>query len=500
MNITDPIRRQAAATPHAAAFVRRNATVSYRQLDRLLDAMARRALDGGLRAGDLVALAFPDVPGSGAEFRYFTLALALARAGIATMSADASDDASDDAIAACFADNARNAVPAPSRVIVDDAWFAAPPDTVAVAPVPSHADGAAICRILTTSGTTGTSKRIAISHEIMMRRLSGSAVGSPYPAKPVVVVHMGPWTNIGFRHTLRALYAGGAIVLARKPDELLRAVEQRGVNYLLLAPAALAALVDVVPERGGPLHGLEWVEVTGAYLPQVLYERARERLGPSIVTSYGSSEAGNTAWALRSDLEGRPGAVGRVLPDVTVEAVDDEDRPLPPGATGILRLRGPGSVRGYWRDDEASAQAFRGGWFYPGDLGSVAADRMLTIAGRAQDVINVGGNKIHPRVIEEALLAVPGVADAVAFGVPGANGIPEVWAALVVPGELAKKRLEETCRQLGYAAPKRIVRVAALPRNPTGKVLRGELAALATRSTVAGGVASDGPPRAADAS
>ena len=132
MNITDPIRRQAAATPHAAAFVRRNATVSYRQLDRLLDAMARRALDGGLRAGDLVALAFPDVLGSGAEFRYFTLSLALARAGIATMSADASDDA----IAACFADNARNAVPAPSRVIVDDAWFAAPPDTVAVAPVP----------------------------------------------------------------------------------------------------------------------------------------------------------------------------------------------------------------------------------------------------------------------------------------------------------------------------------------------------------------------------
>ena len=159
----------------------------------------------------------------------------------------------------------------------------------------------------------------------------------------------------------------------------------------------------------------------------------------------------------------------------------------------LVRLRTDSGVDGI-------GDTYSGGWFYPGDLGSVAADRMLTIAGRAQDLINVGGNKIHPRVIEEALLAVPGVADAAAFGVPGASGIPEVWVALVVRGELAKKRLEETCRQLGYAAPKRIVRVTALPRNPTGKVLRGELAALATRSTVAGGDASDGRPRAVDAS
>ena len=477
MNITDPIRRQAAAAPRAAAIVRRGATVSYRQLDRLLDVLARRALDVGLRAGDLVALAFPDIPGSGAEFRYFALSLALARAGIATKSADASDDG----IAACVAGMARNAVPAPRVVIADDAWFAIPADTLAVDPVPSHDDGAAICRIITTSGTTGTSKRVAVSHELMMRRLAGSAIGSPYPAKPVVVVHIGPWSNIGFRHMLRALYAGGAIVLARKPDEILRAIAQRGVNYVLLAPAALATLVDTVPEGRGPLRGPEWLEVTGAYLPQALYERARERLCPAIVTSYGSSEAGNTAWSLRSDLDGLPGAVGRLLPDVDVEAVDDDDRPLPPGEVGILRVRGPGNVQSYWRDDDATARTFRGGWFYPGDLGSVSADRMLTIAGRAQEVVNVGGNKVHPRVVEEALRAVPGVADAAAFGVPNADGIPEIRAALVVRGELARKPLEDTCRQLGYAAPKRFVRVAALPRNAAGKVLRGELVALATR-------------------
>lgn len=486
MNITDPIRRHANATPNAPAIIRWNATITYRQFDRMLDGIARRILDLGFGPGDVVRLAFPDLPGSGAAFRFLVLSLAMARAGVGTTAADEFDDC----LSACFSGEAGTATRAPRSVLVDDAWFESPPETVEVGIVPSHADGTTICRIVSTSGTTGTAKRVAVSHDIMVRRLEGGEALGPYPAEPVAIIHIGPWSNAGFRNVLRVLHAGGALVLARKPHEILRAIARHGVNYLFLAPAALASIVEVVPAGHGPFHGLEWVEVTGSYLPQPLYEQARARLCPNIVTSYGSTEAGNVASAKRSDLEEHPGAVGFVMPGVEVEAVDDDCRPLPPGVMGAIRIRSRTCVTGYFGDDETTSQTFRDGWFFPGDVGSVSVDRLLTIAGRKSDLINIGGNKISPRIIEEALLSVPGVVDAAAFGVPDAHGIPGIWAAIVVRGALAKGRLEATCRSLAFAGPKRVLRVEALPRNANGKVVREDLVKIAlnaSRSIQSGG-------------
>ena len=475
MNITDPIRAHARATPDAPAILRRNGAVTYRQLDRLLDALALRAIELGLAPGDRVGLAFPDTPGSQAAYRFLTLALAMARIGVATKAAEPDDEG----FAACLMADATTRTRAPRRVVVDGGWFESPPASVEIAAVPASAGGSAVCRVFSTSGTTGTSKRVAISHEIMNRRIEGGTRLGPYPQRPVVVVHIGPWSGVGFRNMLRALHAGGAILLARRPDEILHGVIRRGVNYMLLAPATLAAIVDAIPAGHGPFPGLEWVEVTGSFLPQPLYEKARTRLTPNIVTSYGSTEAGNIAWARRADLEGSPGAVGFLLPWVEVEAVDADGAPLPAGEVGEIRIRTRTAVACYEGDDRATASAFRNGWFHPGDLGSVSADRMLSIVGRVSDLINIGGNKVGPRVVEDALLGVPGIADAAAFGVPDANGIPEVWAAIVVRGTLARSQLDATCRGLAFAAPKRILTMDALPRNANGKVLRDELVRLA---------------------
>lgn len=482
MNLTEPIRQRAKARPEDPAIIRWNAVVTYRQLDRMLDAVARRTLDHGLRPGEVVGLAFPDLPGSGAVYKFFVLTLALARAGVAVKAAEESDEG----LAACFTSDAGTVTRAPRKVVVDDTWFENLADTVEVADFPMHADGRTTYRIATTSGTTGTSKRVSLSQEMGIRRTEGGEGSAPFPEKPVAIVHIGPWSGAGFRNMLRTLYDGGTLVLARRPDEILRAIARHGVNYLLLAPAALGTVVDAIPAGQAPLLEHGWVEVTGSFLPQSLFEQARSRLCPNIVTSYGSTEAGGVAWGMRSDLEGHPGAVGFVIPGFEVQAVDDDHRPLPPGAVGRIRMRGRTCVDHYDDDPEATARAFRDGWFYPGDLGSVSADGMLSIAGRASDLINIGGNKISPTVIEEALLAVPGVADAAAFGVPDRHGIPEVWAALVIRGTLAKGRLEATCRGLAFAAPKRILRMDALPRNVTGKVMREELVKIALGTVTSG--------------
>ncbi|CAG0948885.1 fatty-acyl-CoA synthase [Burkholderiales bacterium] len=475
MNIADPIRRHARTIPHAPACIRHDRVVSYAQFDRTIDAVARRALDLGLAAGDHVGVCYPDHPGSGAYYRFLVTALALARIGIAVKSTEGGEEG----LVACFSPDAGRQG-GPSRwITVDDAWFDGPDPSHAAPQVESHAGGTAICRIFSTSGTTGTAKCVAVSHDLMFRRIRDDRQLGPYPVTPIVIVHVGPWAGVGFRHALRALWTGGALVPARLPAQIFRAIARHRVNCMLVAPATLSALVEAAPDDRTSLSSLKSIEVTGSSLPRPLFEEARRRLCPSILSSYGSTEAGNVAWSRVSDLEGRPDAVGYVVPGQEVEAVDDDDRPLPAGTVGILRIRGATCADGYFRDEEASARTFRGGWFYPGDLGSVSADGLLTIAGRVSEVINIGGSKFSPRVVEEALLTVSGIVDAGAFGLPDALGIPSVCAAIVTRGTLATGALEAVCRGLDYAAPRSIVRLAQIPRNENGKILRAELARLA---------------------
>lgn len=233
MNVTGPIRRDASAAPHASAIVRHRGDVSYRQLDRLLDAPALRVIDLGFQPADIARLAFPDVTGSGSAFRFFVLALGIARAGDSTKLAEASDEP----FVACFTDTAGAAAGTRRSIVVDESWFDAPPDTVEIDAVASHADVAAIGRIAVTSGTAGTSKQVALSHDVMVRRIEGRGAVDVHPAQPVVVVHIGPRSNVGFRIVLRALNAGATIAMARSPGDFLRAIAPQGVDCVVLAPA-----------------------------------------------------------------------------------------------------------------------------------------------------------------------------------------------------------------------------------------------------------------------
>src|SRR6185436_651585 len=124
----------------------------------------------------------------------------------------------------------------------------------------------------------------------------------------------------------------------------------------------------------------------------------------------------------------RPDVTGRLAPWIEAQAVDESDRPLPDGEGGILRYRSPHFVREYYDDPEASARAFRGGWFYPGDIGTVAG-RLLTLHSRVDDVINLGGLKVNPNSVEAVLVQHPGVAEAGVFATARANGTARLTAA-----------------------------------------------------------------------
>jgi acyl-CoA synthetase (AMP-forming)/AMP-acid ligase II len=110
---------------------------------------------------------------------------------------------------------------------------------------------------------------------------------------------------------------------------------------------------------------------------------------------------------------------------MVVETVDDADQPLAPGKEGLIRIRGPYNVQGYVGDPGESARAFRNGWFYPGDIGSLTRSNLLIITGRQKTVMNIGGDKVKPELIENVLTSFEGIDEAGAFGFVNDYGTPQ---------------------------------------------------------------------------
>lgn len=176
-----------------------------------------------------------------------------------------------------------------------------------------------------------------------------------------------------------------------------------------------------------------------------------------------------------------------MTPGIRIEIVDDHDRALAPGREGIVRVASEFAVDCYIDDPAESAQVFRDGWFYPGDIGALTADNLLIIAGRQNDVLNVGGSKMAAEKVEAVLLSFEGVSEAAAFTIAGASGVEEIWAAIVCGDAVDIEGLRSHCRPRMPAVfvPARIVALKSLPTNAMGKVDRQRLKETLTAGTPA---------------
>jgi len=231
------------------------------------------------------------------------------------------------------------------------------------------------------------------------------------------------------------------------------------------------------------VNALEDVEVGGGTLSARLLALAQHRLAPRVSVNYGSTECGRVAGALADVVARYPGAAGYAYPGVELRVVDEADRPLPAGTEGILAIRSPHNAERYLGSPELSASVFRNGWVYPGDRAVLGADGLLIIAGRVDDVINDGGVKVSPHVLEEAMMALGDVREVAVFGVVNGVGETRVCAAIVPEIPLNANDYLARCRErLGARAPVFIMHMESLPRNANGKVLRTELARIALRA------------------
>ncbi len=480
MNITDPIRHFAQNSPDAPAVLNFGDLITYAQLDAVIDAIAARIAAMGLAAGDVAGVQLSD------NYGQLAFTLALARLGVAAAtSADVMRGVGKVARKTCFADAARSAGIAGGSTLVDESWWRSPARGERVARVPSHPDAKATCMITGSSGTTGIPKAFAISHELMCRRMYHKWLGTRMPDSARQICTLGIESYYGFGTALKALWTRGLVAASLPWADIHAAIALHRINCLVASPAQLSKILEELPASAAPYPTLEYVEVSGSTLPPRLAAQARARLSPNLYVGYGSAETAGVARGPVETLAQHPGAVGWVDPGVLVEVVDADGRPLPAGSEGVVRVRSPYAIAAYLGDAEANAQAFRDGWFYPGDVGVLADTGLLSIAGRTGEIINAGGVKVSPQYIENVVLENPDIAEAAVFTLTReATGIEEIWVAIVQRRPVDTAALHAHCaRRLGGRAPKSILLTAVLPRNANGKLLREQLVAMAASAT-----------------
>lgn len=476
MNITDVILQRARQQPDSIAFVERDRPLRYAGLDRAIRLAAAGLAARGVGEGSRVAIDVAHLP------RHLILTLAIARLRAVSVSIpDAATPAG--ALAMLRAVGVERIVGLERRPGLDALEFIAADATLTrgLGAEESTAYGPAAddlpWRIIWSTGTTGTPKPIAITHDRALALTFAQQAVMPYGPRDVLYLALGMGPMFGLIHGLRAL-AFGARVLGQVTGalETFELCERMGATHFVTSPAIAGKLVTVLTGRSPRLPRMQ-LYLSGASVPPALRESISSRLTPRIGVIYGTTETGMTALSDPQTFAAHPQSSGRVVPWMQVEAVDEQDRPLPPGTDGELRIRGIGMARGYLGDEQASARVFRDGWFCPGDVGHVTADGLVVVRGRSADVLSAGGNKVSPETIEQALERHPGVAEAAAFVASSADGRRWLAAAIVPRGGFDAQTLREHCReQLGANAPAVLVPLRSIPRSALGKILRGQLA------------------------
>lgn len=289
------------------------------------------------------------------------------------------------------------------------------------------------------------------------------------------VAHVG-----GLAMLLRAVQLGNALVLPADASDLDGETRRHATTHVSVVPTQLARWVEAA--RGAAPPTLRCVLVGGAPLDPALLERARH-VGFPVRATYGLSEAASQV--ATQAVEDPPTSCGKPLPGVTVRIEDEAGTPVGAGLAGRICVRGATLFVGYLDDDATTKEVLRGGWLRTGDRGHVDGAGHLFVAGRGDDVIVSGGEKIDPTEVEAVLLLHPMVADACVVGVPDPEWGQAVVAAVVPRGgatPTAAELREHCARSLArYKCPKRVEVVAAIPRTLTGKARRSQVRAALTR-------------------
>ena len=340
-----------------------------------------------------------------------------------------------------------------------------------------------LAEILYTSGTTGTPKGVACtSRNLLAHDLPTD--GAATQTDPVSFLHCFPIGTQAGQETLRVplrIARRTAIALPGfDPALLCDLVERHRVARLQLVPAMAQVLVASDAVGRADLSSVRRVILYSAHAPPALFARLAAAFpSASLWNAYALTEAGSARTLTRWDPE-RPTSVGLPVGETELRIAADDGTPLPVGEVGEVWLRRRDTpTRSYYRDPESTAAVFVDGWVRSGDLGHLDADGYLHLDDRKKDIVISGGRNISSVEVEDALCEHPAVVEAAVFGVPHPVLGEDVAAAVVAtgPDAVTERQLQDVVRArlAEHKVPRRVVLVEHLPRNASGKVVKGDL-------------------------
>jgi long-chain acyl-CoA synthetase len=275
---------------------------------------------------------------------------------------------------------------------------------------------------------------------------------------------------------------GGCLTLIPRFDggKALEILDRDRVTVFEGVPTMYAAMLHDQRADETDTSALEVCVSGGAAMPVEIMRAFEQKFGCQILEGYGLSETSPVASFNRRDRERKPGSIGLPIDGVEMRVIDDDGNEVPQGDVGEVAIRGHNIMKGYWRREEATAEAIDAdGWFKTGDIAKVDEDGYFFIVDRKKELVIRGGFNIYPREIEEVLYEHPDVREAAVIGIPHEALGEEVAAAVALkPGaESTPGELRDFVKQrvAAYKYPRHVWLVDELPKGPTGKILKREI-------------------------
>jgi len=330
-------------------------------------------------------------------------------------------------------------------------------------------------RIVLSSGTSGDPKGMLYSHGYMVDRVRKTNYACS-PAGRILPMDLN--FPIGFVFALGMLAEGGCVVLPRLDviPEYITLVRATAVTHWLLSPLQAEQIAQLLTEDDPHFPSLIHLRIVGSTPSQRLLETLFNKFTSQVFVPYGSTEMGAVAMAGPDILQRAPQSAGKLADWIEAQIVDAQDKTLPAGQVGRLRLRASNMLQSYYQHPEHTAARFRDGWYYPQDLALLDEEGLLYLLGREDEVFNIAGCKVYFRDIEAELAALPEVRDVAVFVLRAGTEQARLAVAMVLQsgGQLEQVRSHATAL-LGPTSPEVWLQLPELPRNTNGKIMRDAL-------------------------
>ncbi len=344
--------------------------------------------------------------------------------------------------------------------------------------------GSELAQIVYTSGTESLPKGAMLTHDAIIWQYVSCVVDAAIAGDDIALhalplyhcaqldVFLGPSIYVGARNVITA---------TPTPDVLLPLIERHRITSFFAPPTVWISLLRSPLFEQTELSSLRKGYYGASIMPvAVLRELAARLPQVGLWNLYGQTEIAPLATMLGPDDQLRkPGSCGRAVLNVQTRVVDDAMCDVAPGEVGEIVHRSPQLMLGYFHDDERTRAAFEGGWFHSGDLGTIDEEGFISVVDRKKDMIKTGGENVASREVEEAIYRLPQVSEVAVIGLPHPHWVEAVTAVIVVKQgqSLSEQQVMAHCsaQLAGFKRPKAVMFVDALPKNPSGKLLKREL-------------------------